>query len=72
MGVSANRRPIQEKGLLCGGQRASMWLRGAAVRVQLLRKERSVGVVPQASTIYEVLEELAIAVQVPLFPAKSH
>lgn len=37
------------------------------MRVQLLRKERSVGVAPQASTIYEVLEELAIAVQV-LFP----
>lgn len=39
-------------------------LRWRGVCVQLLRKERSVGVVPQASTIYEVLEELAIAVQV--------
>lgn len=38
------------------------------MRVQLLRKERAVGVVPQASTIYEVLEELAIAVQVPRPP----
>ena len=41
------------------------------VWVQLLRKERSVGVVPQASTIYEVLEELAIAVQVPTSVCRS-
>ncbi|KAI7845135.1 hypothetical protein COHA_001180 [Chlorella ohadii] len=31
--------------------------------VQVLRKERAVGVVPAAATIYEVLEELAITVQ---------
>ena len=32
--------------------------------MQVVRKERAVGVIPQTSTIYEVLEELAIAVQV--------
>jgi IMP and pyridine-specific 5'-nucleotidase len=31
--------------------------------VQVVRKERAVGVVPAAATIYEVLEELAITVQ---------
>eukprot|EP00887_Chlorella_sp_A99_P006869 scaffold2.g6869.t1 len=41
-------------------------LEGAArlrLPVEVLRKERAVGVLPQAPTIYEVLEELAIAVQ---------
>lgn len=33
---------------------------------KVLRKERAVGVVPAAATIYEVLEELAITVQVRL------
>lgn len=32
--------------------------------LQVVRKERAVGVVPTAATIYEVLEELAITVQV--------
>lgn len=32
--------------------------------VQVIRKERAVGVVPTAPTIYEVLEELALTVQV--------
>lgn len=32
--------------------------------LQVIRKERAVGVVPTAPTIYEVLEELAITVQV--------
>ena len=31
---------------------------------QVIRKERACGVVPTAPTIYEVLEELAITVQV--------
>lgn len=34
--------------------------------VQLIRKTRSVGVVPTQPTIYEVLEELAISVQTNL------
>jgi IMP and pyridine-specific 5'-nucleotidase len=34
--------------------------------VQVIRKERAVGVVPTAPTIYEVLEELAITVQTRL------
>ena len=31
--------------------------------VQVVRKERAVGVLPQTSTIYEVLEELAYTVK---------
>jgi IMP and pyridine-specific 5'-nucleotidase len=34
--------------------------------VQVIRKERAVGVVPQTPTIYEVLEEMAICCQVHL------
>jgi len=44
----------------------SMLLDGAArlrMPVNVLRKERAVGVIPQGPTIYEVLEDLAIAVQ---------
>lgn len=33
---------------------------------QVIRKERAVGVVPMRPTVYEVLEELAITVQVHL------
>ena len=33
---------------------------------QVIRKERAVGVVPLAPTVYEVLEELAISVQARL------
>ncbi len=31
--------------------------------MQVVRKERAVGVVPQVPTVYEVLEEMAITVQ---------
>lgn len=44
----------------------ALLLEGAArlrLPVQVVRKERAVGVLPQAPTIYEVLEELAITVQ---------
>jgi IMP and pyridine-specific 5'-nucleotidase len=47
----------------------SMLLDGAArlrMPVNVLRKERAVGVIPQGPTIYEVLEDLAIAVQTRL------
>jgi IMP and pyridine-specific 5'-nucleotidase len=47
----------------------ALLLEGAArlrLPVDVVRKERAVGVVPTAPTIYEVLEELAISVQVRL------
>ena len=47
----------------------SMLLDGAArlrMPVNVIRKERAVGVIPQGPTIYEVLEDLAIAVQTRL------
>lgn len=34
--------------------------------LQVIRKERAVGVVPQAPTVYEVLEEIVITVQAHL------
>lgn len=37
--------------------------------VQVVRKERAAGVVPQRGTVYEVLEELAITVQRQLVDA---
>jgi IMP and pyridine-specific 5'-nucleotidase len=36
------------------------------VLTQVVRKERAVGVVPQAPTVYEVLEEIVITVQCQL------
>jgi IMP and pyridine-specific 5'-nucleotidase len=39
------------------------------VPVSIVRKERAVGVVPTAPTVYEVLEEMAITVQVELSAA---
>lgn len=36
---------------------------------QVIRKERAVGVVPQAPTVYEVLEEIVITVQAQLVDA---
>ena len=47
----------------------SMLLDGAArlrLPVEVLRKERAVGVIPKGPTIYEVLEDLAIVVQTNL------
>eukprot|EP00873_Tetraselmis_striata_P021263 jgi/Tetstr1/441527/TSEL_029757.t1 len=38
--------------------------------VQILRKERAVGIVPRASTVYEVLEDLAITVHTGLIGSK--
>ena len=35
----------------------------------MVRKERAVGVVPQAPTVYEVLEEIVITVQAQLIDA---
>lgn len=37
--------------------------------LQVVRKERAVGVVPQAPTVYEVLEEIVITVQAQLVDA---
>ncbi len=42
-----------------------------AVPVSVVRKERAVGVVPLAPTVYEVLEEMAITVQVELGAAAA-
>lgn len=39
-------------------------------QVQVMRKERAVGVVPQVPTVYEVLEELAITVQHQMVDAR--
>ena len=39
-------------------------------RAQVVRKERAVGVVPQAPTVYEVLEEIVITVQAQLVDAE--
>ena len=36
------------------------------LRLQVLRKERAVGVIPQHPTVYEVLEELTITLQIQL------
>ena len=33
-----------------------------ALRLQMVRKERAVGAIPQVPTVYEVLEEMAITV----------
>ena len=38
--------------------------------MQVIRKERAVGVVPQVPTVYEVLEELAITVQHQMIDAR--
>lgn len=49
-------------------------LKSAAARlrvpVEIIRKPRAVGVVPKEPTIYEVLEEMALTVQVQLVDAK--
>jgi len=53
---------------------AEALLREGAARlrlpIKLVRKERAVGVVPMAPTIYEVLEDLAITVQINLIGSK--
>jgi hypothetical protein len=37
-------------------------------RLQVVRKERAVGAIPQVPTVYEVLEEMAITVKLlPLY-----
>ena len=41
----------------------------SAMHLQVVRKERAVGVVPQAPTVYEVLEEIVITVQAQLVDA---